>query len=341
MSVHTITSETAQTRWRQGDFTSHQVVSGIIDYSVDKGGELPPRFPEYLTVDVLNLSGRSQVVLPKGLTCYELDLSRTDIASLPDDLKVESRLNLSNCENLEKLPHGLTVGTLILRGCTGLKVLPEGLDVWFLDMTGCWAFEYWPQFARIRTGQLQLRGCTAMQKLPKYLQKLSALNVRDCPNLTSLPTNLCVSGWLELGHSGLTRAEQLPVGCHQSQLRYAGVNVDNRIAFHPETIRVDEVLQETNAERRRVLLDRYGFRRFLINAGADILDRDTDPGGQRELVRLKWEGDEELVALSCFCPSTGRHYMIRVPPTTPTCRHAAAWIAGFDDPDQYRPVLET
>jgi hypothetical protein len=47
------------------------------------------------------------------------------------------------------------------------------------------------------------------------------------------------------------------------------VNIDRRIAFHPETIRVEEVLDERNAERRRVLLDRYGYGRFLRDATAN------------------------------------------------------------------------
>ena len=72
-----------------------------------------------------------------------------------------------------------------------------------------------------------------------------------------------------------------------------------------------------------------------------MLDRDTDPGGPRELVRIKLPDDEDLVALSCFCPSTNRQYILRVPPETKTCHQAAAWIAGFDDPNDYRPLLET
>jgi hypothetical protein len=59
------------------------------------------------------------------------------------------------------------------------------------------------------------------------------------------------------------------------------------------------------------------------------------------LLRVKLSEDEDLVAMSCFCPSTARQYIIRVPPQTPTCRHAAAWIAGFDDPNDYRPLIET
>ncbi|NOK61345.1 MAG: hypothetical protein GFH27_549305n114 [Chloroflexi bacterium AL-W] len=52
-------------------------------------------------------------------------------------------------------------------------------------------------------------------------------------------------------------------------------------------------------------------------------------------------GDEDLVCVSVICPSTGRQYLIRVPPQTRTCHQAAAWIAGFDDPNAYQPIAET
>jgi len=41
------------------------------------------------------------------------------------------------------------------------------------------------------------------------------------------------------------------------------------------------------------------------------------------------------------CPSTGRKYLLRVPPHIADCRAAAAWLAGFNNPDEYRPVQET
>jgi|GEM_PF-5634718 len=50
---------------------------------------------------------------------------------------------------------------------------------------------------------------------------------------------------------------------------------------------------------------------------------------------------EHLVGLNCRCPSTGREYLLRVPPMTKTCHEAAAWIAGFDDPRDYHPDQET
>lgn len=337
----TVNAETAYKLLAAGQAPAGLCVEGVLDYSTEKGRSPPELFPRGLAVDVLNLSGRPIIELPAGLRAYELIARETLLTTLPDDLQVETRLDLSNSDRLESLPQNLTVGTLTLRGCTALARLPEGLDVWFLDLSGCWAFEHWPDRATIRSGRLQLRGCTALRHLPAYVQRLSALNARDCPNLTSLPPDLVVTGWIDLAHSGLTGEAQLPPGCRQSQLRWAGLNIDSRIAFHPNQIHIDEVLDEDNAERRRVLLDRYGYGRFLQDAKAEELDRDTDPGGERHLLRVKLKGDEDLVAMSCFCPSTGRQYMLRVPPATPTCQHAAAWIAGFDDPADYQPLIET
>ena len=341
MPPQIVNAEEAYQILKQDNPPDGLVVHGTLNYSKESGRQPPARFPHGLTVDVLNLTDQAIDSLPTGLTAYELILAGTEIRSLPDELKVEVRLDLSRCEQLESLPENLSVGSLILRRCHNLTSLPEGLDVWFLDLSGCWAFEHWPQKAHIRSGQLQLRGCTALRTLPSYLASLSALNVRECPNLASLPENLKVTGWIDLAHTGLSREELLPAGMANTQLRWAGLNVDRRIAFYPEQMHVDEVLEERNSERRRVLLDRYGYARFLVDAHAEVLDRDRDPGGERQLLRVALNGDEDLVAMSCFCPSTGRQYMIRVPPTTISCRHAAAWIAGFDDPDDYQPLIET
>jgi hypothetical protein len=341
MAAASMTADEAYAVISSGAAMTGTRVEGVLDFSIQSGRPWPSHFPEDLEVDVLNVAGQPIESLPRGLKTYELDLRDTPIVRLPDGLQVRSRLDLTGCDRLESLPEGLAVGTLILRGCAALQAIPEHLSVWFLDLSECWAFERWPQDAAIRGGRLQLRGCTALRELPPYITRLSALNVRECPNLRSLPPDLVVTGWIDLAHSGLTNEEMLPVGVASAQLRWAGVNVDRRIAFHPERIRIDELLEERNAERRRVLLDRYGYGRFLQDAAAELLDADVDPGGPRQLLRVKLPDDEDLVAMSCFCPSTARQYIIRVPPQTPTCRHAAAWIAGFDDPSDYRPLIET
>jgi hypothetical protein len=58
-------------------------------------------------------------------------------------------------------------------------------------------------------------------------------------------------------------------------------------------------------------------------------------------MRVEMKNDEPLVCVSVICPSTGRQYVIRVPPEIDTCHKAVAWVAGFDNPDEYQPLVET
>lgn len=85
----------------------------------------------------------------------------------------------------------------------------------------------------------------------------------------------------------------------------------------------------------------YGIERFMEAANAEVADRDVDAGGKRKLLVVHLRGDEDIVCLRLQCPSTRAVYVIRVPPTVRTCKQAAAWIAGFDDPDEYNPLYET
>lgn len=107
------------------------------------------------------------------------------------------------------------------------------------------------------------------------------------------------------------------------------------------SITAQQILAETNAEKRRVMLERMGYEKFLTDAKAEILDEDRDTGGPRKLLKVPMEGDEDLVCVSVVCPSTDRQYVLRVPPTVLTCHQAAAWVAGFDNPDDYKPLAET
>jgi hypothetical protein len=335
-----VSAEDAQSHLLRGKGWLGMRIEGTLAFSNVSVGNvhLPPR----MHVEALDLSEcREFDELPAGLSCFELNLSNTKVRTVPADLCVESILNLSNCEELTELPPDLTVGSLSLRGCRSLKKLPEDLNVWFLDMTGCWSFCEWPRKATIRSGRLTLRGCPALRSLPSYLGPLAALNVRDCPILRELPESLRITGWIDVAQSGLAETKRLPASLQGVQLRWQGVRIEERIVLRPETIALNEVLGETNAERRRVLLDRFGVSRFMKETKAAVLDEDTDPGGKRQLLRVDIKNDEPLVTLSCFCPSTGRQYFLRVPPNVQSCHQAAAWIAGFDNPDDYRPILET
>ena len=294
--------------------------------------------PEGLEVRHLDISGCTSLAgLPAGLRCYEVVASGSGLRSLPADLRVESRLDLRDCAHLTELPAGLKVGSLVLRGCTSLAALPEGLDVNFLDLRGCARLTSWPDAATIRIGRLDLGGCRRLTSLPAELGRLAQLDVSDCVGLRGLPEELQVGSWIEIANTGITT---LPDSLAGVSLRWRGVPIDERIAFRPESIAVEEILGEENAERRRVLLERVGIDRFLDEADVQVLDEDRDPGGVRRLLRVPMPDDEDLVCVMVHCPSTGGRYLLRVPPTMATCHQAVAWTAGFDDPSLYRPLVE-
>ena len=283
----------------------------------------------------LDLCGVREI--PAGLECYELDASGGAFSALPP-LKVESRLILDNCQKLTSLPVGLTAGAISLRGCAALEELPEDLSTWFLDLTGCTQFRRWPQRARVQGGSLVLRDCTALAGLPPWLGRLAHLDLAGCAMLCEIPDGVEVTGWVDVGG---TQIRELPPSLRGAALRWRGVRIDERVAFRPSELTAREALAQSNTEVRRVMIERMGYLRFAEEAGATVLHEDFDPGGRRQLLRIELDEDEPLVGLSCRCPSTGRQYLLRVPPLTQSCHQAAAWIAGFDDPTLYKPRMET
>jgi hypothetical protein len=321
----------------KGDAPRGLHVRGTLDL---RGVTVPCVLPEDLSAWTLKLNDLPWLrALPARLHCQVLELRNAAVESLPDDLRVELRLDLQGCTALESLPPGLTVGALNLRGCTGLRELPEGLECSYLDVVGCSALRRFPERGEIRIGNVLARDCPALTELPPWLTRVAQLDVSGCVHIKSLPPGLRVSSWIDVGKSGL---RELPPALRGVALRWRGVPVTYRVAFRPQTITAAEVLAEKNAELRRAMLDSMGFERFFRDAGAEVLDTDRDTaGGERRLLRVPIKGDEDLVCVSVRCPSTRRDYLLRVPPKTASCRQAVAWTAGFDDPDRYRPRVET
>ena len=60
----------------------------------------------------------------------DLDLTETDIESLPDGLHIEDILSLYGCKNIQSLPKGLEVGEDLDLGHSNITSLPKGLKVW-------------------------------------------------------------------------------------------------------------------------------------------------------------------------------------------------------------------
>ncbi|MEG3630466.1 DUF6745 domain-containing protein [Streptomyces poriticola] len=107
------------------------------------------------------------------------------------------------------------------------------------------------------------------------------------------------------------------------------------------TLTPRRIREEENAELRRVMLEHYGYDRYLEESGAEPLQRDE----AGVLWRIELEGDEPLVMVEVVNSTpepdgTHRTYWLRVPPRTRTAREGVAWTFGLDEAD-YEPERET
>ncbi|MGW1891305.1 DUF6745 domain-containing protein [Streptomyces sp. NPDC002004] len=101
------------------------------------------------------------------------------------------------------------------------------------------------------------------------------------------------------------------------------------------------IREEENAELRRVMLEYYGYDRYLEESGAEPVQRDE----AGVLWRIELDGDEPLVMVEVVNSTpepdgTHRTYWLRVPPRTRTAREGVAWTFGLEEAD-YAPAKET
>jgi leucine-rich repeat protein SHOC2 len=92
------------------------------------------------------------------------------------------------------------------------------------------------------------------------------------------------------------------------------------------------LLDEDNAEVRRVLIQQIGSDRICQELGA------IDLGTWREYTLLKIDADideEPMVLLKMTCPSTGHIHILRVPPEVTSAEAAITWVNHGIHPDEF------
>jgi hypothetical protein len=113
---------------------------------------------------------------------------------------------------------------------------------------------------------------------------------------------------------------------------WRGVRIWREIAEHPSRLTARYIVRQQNVERRRILLERLGYERFLADAGATLVQQD-DYG---KLWRTELRLDDEPVTVVEVTNATQepdgsyRRYWLRVPPNVRSARHAVAWSFGFE-----------
>jgi hypothetical protein len=120
-----------------------------------------------------------------------------------------------------------------------------------------------------------------------------------------------------------------------------GVRVSRQVIEAPASLTVAQIAAERNAEMRRVMVERFGLDRYILESGAKLIHSDECGA----LYRQEQADDEPIVAVHVVNSTPepdgeSKKYMLRVPPTMTTAREAVAWTFGLK-PNEYRPVIET
>ena len=106
-----------------------------------------------------------------------------------------------------------------------------------------------------------------------------------------------------------------------------GHRVSERIVMHPDSITLDEIAEEENAEVRRIMIAQFGLERYIERSGAVVVDEDGYFGFPRVLIRLH-DGSLWLWGTDS---GTGRIYGMPVFEGATTCREAHEGICGFPE----------
>ncbi|MER6610006.1 DUF6745 domain-containing protein [Streptomyces sp. NPDC000927] len=122
---------------------------------------------------------------------------------------------------------------------------------------------------------------------------------------------------------------------------WRGMPVPAEFLAELNTLTPRRIREEENAELRRVMLEFYGYDRYLTESGAEPVHRDETG----VLWRIALDGDEDVVMVEVVNSTpepdgTHRTYWLRVPPGTRTAKDGVAWTFGLSA-DVYAPVRQT
>ncbi|BEL02875.1 hypothetical protein Q0Z83_010660 [Actinoplanes sichuanensis] len=140
-------------------------------------------------------------------------------------------------------------------------------------------------------------------------------------------------------HRGEGAALEFPDG--YGLWAWRGMPIPPELASELPTLTVTRIRHENNAEIRRVMLEHYGYDRYLRDAGARKMGSDETG----TLWYLDLPGDEPLVMVEVVNSTpepdgTSRIYWLRVPPRTRSAREGVAWTFGLTA-EEYQPMIQT
>jgi hypothetical protein len=113
---------------------------------------------------------------------------------------------------------------------------------------------------------------------------------------------------------------------------YHGVEIPEKYGkLHPHQWQAKWLLEEKNAEVRRLLIQVIGYGRICQELQATELDSEQE----YTLLRIDNADVEPMYLLKMTCPSTGFIHTLRVPPDIKSARAAISWVNWGIEPEEF------
>jgi leucine-rich repeat protein SHOC2 len=309
---------------------------------------------------IANLSNLNLETLPNcisdSVNLYNLDLSNNKLTALPEgifDLANLQELNLSD-NFLSELPDGIgrfkKIVKLELFNNKLVNISDEigklsNINLLNLSSNNIVSIPY------TIDGLIKLKKLSINQNklkiLPNSIGHLKYIETLDLGNnqLTSLPDrigNLKKLSSIVLSNNPLKDISILNNIVSLKQVIFAGVSLPRRYWTNFSEWNPQWLLDETNTEIRRMLVEQIGYEKICIVFKAV----EVDIWREYRLLKINkfqpshrniWGSivREPIALLKMTCPSTGHIHMLRVPPDMTSAEAAITWINHGVHPDRF------
>lgn len=196
--------------------------------------------------------------------------------------------------------------------------------------------EFWASYASVYDFCFSVLNCTPIPELWDAFQGL----IQHC-GLILFNRNICIvcdrPTKLSFDRENRFHAEGEPcleyADGFAKLYAYQGVILPEKYGkLHPNQWQAQWLLDEDNAELRRVLIQGIGYERIC----QELQATERDSWQEYTLLIIKNEIDiEPIHLLKMTCPSTGRIHVLRVPPDVYWAREAIYWVNGGIDPEEF------